>query len=117
MYRLALAGLLLLRLTSPSSAVGEATYRPPEPPRGEVAIYRGTAVTGPAPIAIYRGSAAPPGRAASRPATATGTQVEAGRRLWLLDRERERLVACSVRGTGIVGRRAIRCVRSRLPDS
>lgn len=117
MYRLALAGLLLLRLTSPSSAEGEATYRPPEPPRGGVAIYRGTAVAGPAPMAIYRGSAAPPGRSASRPATATGTQVAAGRRLWLLDRERERLVACSVRGTGIVGRRAIRCVRSRLPDS
>jgi hypothetical protein len=116
MYHLALAGLLLLKLTSPSSAEAEAIYRPPEPPRAGVAIYRGTAVTGAAPMAIYRGSAAPPGRSGSRRATTTDTQVVAGRRLWLLDREQERLVACSVRGTGIVGRRAIRCVRSRLPD-
>lgn len=116
MYRLALVGLLLLKLTSPSSAAAEAIYRPPEPPRMGVAIYRGTAVTGSAPIAIYRGSAAPPGRSGSRLAATTDMQVVAGRRLWLLDREQERLVACGVRGTGIAGRRAIRCVRSRLPD-
>jgi hypothetical protein len=116
MYRLALAGLLLLRLTSPSSAEAEATYRPPEPPRAGVIIYRGTAVTRPAPVAIYRGSSAPPARGSSQPTTTMDTQVAAGSRLWLLDREQERLVACSVRGTGIVGRRAIRCVRSRLPN-
>lgn len=114
MGRLALAGLVLLLGTGASLAQEEPAYRPPEPPRTGVVVYRGSVPNLPTSVAVYRGSAAPPAYLAPRRPAPT-SQAVGGRRLWLVDPAADRLTACAVGGTGLVGERVIRCVKRRLP--
>jgi hypothetical protein len=112
MGRLALAGLMLLLGTSASLAQVGPAY---DPPWSGIAVYRGPAANPQAPIAVYRGSAAPPAYLAPPAPAALPAQAVGGRRLWLIDPEDDRVTACGVGGTGIVGERVIRCVKRRLP--
>lgn len=93
MHRLILAAFLTLACIPWARAEGRS------PTDGQVAVYRGSAIAPARP------------RAEPRPVAA---EFVGGKRLWLVDRERDRLVACRLVRTATVGRSRIRCTGSHL---
>ncbi len=122
MRRLALAvaaAAAALSLAAPQPALaqgGEPAYRPPQPPGGSgVAVYRGGEAAPRSAVPVYRGSAAPPARPDRRGgAPLAGVTTVGGDRLWLVDPDADRLIACRLARTLQVGRSRIRCTEGRL---
>ncbi|MFQ5776127.1 MAG: hypothetical protein ACE5GS_16530 [Kiloniellaceae bacterium] len=116
----AIAGMALaagaIALLSVPDAAGAAS-------RDVVTVHRGAAVEtlgpgtpGAAPagaVEVVRG--APLVTAPAAPAAAA-VRALAGRTLWLVDREQDRLTACHLRDSTQVGRRVVRCWSRPLPD-
>jgi hypothetical protein len=114
-FGLVLALLLAAGRPEPAAANGESAAPSPRTARtGQVAVYRGQSANVPAAVPVYRGSAIQPARIPTGPAPVTA-QAEGGRRLWLIDRERDTLTACRLVSTFTVGVDAIRCTRRSLP--
>ncbi|MGD9509396.1 MAG: hypothetical protein AB7I59_25525 [Geminicoccaceae bacterium] len=83
-----------------------------------VTIYRGGQYDHPSPIAVYRGSAAPPGYLATT-ALSAGSEIGpvGGRQIWFVDPAQDRLTNCRAWNTTMIGQRRILCTPSRrLPD-
>lgn len=85
---------------------------------GTVAVYRGSDRNNASPIAVYRGSAAPPGHLTAAASSAVpDAQSVGGRQIWFVDRGNDRLTNCRAWNTTMIGQRRIVCTPSRrLPD-
>lgn len=83
-----------------------------------VVVYRGSGGSHASPIAVYRGSAAPPGYLSPSESTAEpDTEPVGGSQIWFIDRANDRLTNCRAWNTTMIGQRRIVCTRSRrLPD-
>jgi hypothetical protein len=89
------------------------------PVRGSdtVAVYRGSERSNAPPIAIYRGSAAPPRYLTAATSAASDAQTVGGRQIWFIDRGNDRLTNCRAWNTTMIGARRIVCTPSRrLPN-
>jgi hypothetical protein len=98
-------------------AAGSEDLAPNRSP-DRVVVYRGSEGSHASPIAVYRGSAAPPGYL-SAPASFAGPDTEpvGGRHIWFVDRANDRLTNCRAWNTTMIGQRRIVCTPSRrLPD-
>lgn len=94
-------------------------------PAGTLTVHRAETVdvirfTGGAnrEVEVVRGPAIVPSvaRAAMAEARVPERFAMAGHRVWLIDRQRDRLTACYLRDSTQVGRRVIRCTSRRLPE-
>jgi hypothetical protein len=124
--------LLLVCLATGSSVAGGASEPGPAPVDAPMPlVFRGGGASGAADRAAAEGLAVPaalrgrgaaadaappvtPGRAAADDDPVSGLRVLGGEKLWLVDLESERVIACRERNTATVGRRAIECTGRTL---